>query len=89
MAAAGTGDVLTGIITGFIAQGYIPIAAAIFGVYLHGRAGDIAVSDFGYESLMAGHLIDYMGEAFIDLFKRPEQPAQGNDANTQEDQAKK
>ena len=74
LATAGSGDVLTGIICGLISQGYEPIAAAIFGVYLHGRAADIAISEFGYESLMAGHVIDYLGEAYIDLFKRPEQP---------------
>lgn len=76
LATAGSGDVLTGIITGLIAQGYHPSAAAIFGVYLHGKSADIAVEDFGYQSLIASHVIDYLGEAFIDLFKQPEQPPQ-------------
>lgn len=73
LATAGSGDVLTGIITGLIAQGYTPDSAAIFGVYLHGRAADIALEDFGYESLIASHIIEYLGEAYLDLFRQPEQ----------------
>lgn len=42
MATAGSGDVLTGIITGLLAQGYSPGAAALIGMYLHGKAGDKA-----------------------------------------------
>lgn len=76
LATAGSGDVLTGIITGLISQGYHPVVASIFGVYLHGRSADIAVEDFGYQSLIASHVIDYLGEAFIDLFKQPEPPQQ-------------
>jgi ADP-dependent NAD(P)H-hydrate dehydratase / NAD(P)H-hydrate epimerase len=74
MATAGSGDVLTGIITGLIAQNYEPLAATIFGVYLHGKSGDIAVEDFGYQSLIASHIIETIGEAYIDLFKQPEEP---------------
>ncbi|MFL1013560.1 NAD(P)H-hydrate dehydratase [Flavisericum labens] len=74
MATAGSGDVLTGIITGLISQGYHPVVASIFGVYLHGRSADIAFEDFGYNSLVASHIIDYLGKAFIDLFKQPEHP---------------
>lgn len=74
MATAGSGDVLTGIITGLISQGYEPMAATLFGVYLHGRAGDIASQDLGYEAITASDIISYINEAFIDLFKRPEQP---------------
>lgn len=74
MATAGSGDVLTGVITGLVAQGYEPLSAAIFGVYLHGKSGDIAVEDYGYQSLIASHLIDNMGDAYIDLFKQPEEP---------------
>ncbi|MDN3667444.1 NAD(P)H-hydrate dehydratase [Algibacter miyuki] len=73
LATAGSGDTLTGIITGLIAQGYHPVVASIFGVYLHGKAADIAVENYGYQSLLASHIIDYLGEAFIDLFKEPEQ----------------
>ncbi|MEJ2114111.1 MAG: NAD(P)H-hydrate dehydratase, partial [Flavobacteriaceae bacterium] len=73
MATAGSGDVLTGILTGLISQGYNPLFAGIFGVYLHGRSADIAVQDFGYESLIASHIIEYLGEAYLDLFKKPEE----------------
>ena len=73
MATAGTGDVLTGIITGIISQGYEPLEAAIFGIYLHGRSADIAIQDLGYQSLTATHIIEYLGEAYIDLFKQPEE----------------
>jgi len=52
LATAGSGDVLTGVITGLISQGYQPMVAAIFGVYLHGKSADIAVEDFGYQSLI-------------------------------------
>ncbi|MFI0428915.1 NAD(P)H-hydrate dehydratase [Mariniflexile sp. HMF6888] len=74
LATAGSGDVLTGIITGLISQGYQPLSASIFGVYLHGKSADIAVEDYGYQSLIASHVIDYLGEAYKDLFKLPEQP---------------
>ncbi|NRA93029.1 MAG: NAD(P)H-hydrate dehydratase [Psychroserpens sp.] len=73
LATAGTGDVLTGIITGLVAQGYDTLQATLFGVYLHGRSADLAVEEFGYQSLLASNVIDYLGEAFIDLFKQPEQ----------------
>ncbi|WP_299554400.1 NAD(P)H-hydrate dehydratase [Seonamhaeicola sp.] len=76
LSTAGSGDVLTGIITGLISQGYNPLVASIFGVYLHGKSADIAVEDFGYQSLIASHVIEYLGKAFLDLFKQPEQPPQ-------------
>lgn len=76
LATAGTGDVLTGIITGLIAQGYEPLAATIFGVYLHGTAADIAIQEFGYQSLMASTVIDYISDAYLDLFKQSEAPQQ-------------
>jgi len=64
MATAGSGDVLTGIITGLLAQGYTPKKASVFGVFLHGRAGDIAAQRFGQESLIAGNITDCLGDAF-------------------------
>ena len=79
LATAGTGDVLTGIITGLISQSYEPLTAAIFGVYLHGKSADIAIEDYGYQSLIASHIMDYLGEAFKDLFKQPEQTPQANE----------
>ena len=78
MATAGSGDVLTGIISGLVAQGYEALSATIFGVYLHGKSGDIALEDYGYQSLIASHIIETVGEAYIDLFKQPEQPQEEN-----------
>lgn len=72
LATAGTGDVLTGIITGLNSQGYEPLSAAVFGVYLHGKSADIAVNDLGYQSMIASHVIDYLGKSYIDLFAPPE-----------------
>lgn len=64
MATAGSGDALTGIITGLLAQDYDPRDAAILGVYLHGLAGDLAAIKKSEESLIAGDLIEALGEAF-------------------------
>ncbi|SNR39346.1 yjeF C-terminal region, hydroxyethylthiazole kinase-related/yjeF N-terminal region [Maribacter sedimenticola] len=74
MATAGSGDVLTGIISGLRAQGYSALNAAVFGVYLHGKAGDIAVEKTGYQSMVATDLISNLGNAYLDLFQIPEQP---------------
>ncbi len=64
MATAGSGDVLTGIITALLARGYQPPEASILGVYLHGLAGDLAARDLGEESLTASDLIQYLPRAF-------------------------
>lgn len=64
MATAGSGDVLTGILTGLLARGYKPQDACIVGVYLHGLAGDLAAHDLGEESLIAGDIISYLPKAF-------------------------
>jgi len=79
LATAGSGDVLTGIITGLISQDYSPFKAAIFGVYLHGKSADIASQYFGYESMIASHVIEYLNEAYLDLFKKPEPPQEIDD----------
>ncbi len=85
MATAGSGDVLAGMITGLISQGYDPIHAAVFAVYLHGRAGDIAVEQYGYQSLTASAISDTIGKSFIDLFKMPEQPPQAKEPEQTEE----
>ncbi len=64
MATAGSGDVLTGIITGLLARGYDRQEACLLGVYLHGLAGDLAAAELGEESLMASDLIAYLPKAF-------------------------
>ncbi|MGY8915939.1 MAG: NAD(P)H-hydrate dehydratase [Flavobacteriales bacterium] len=69
MATAGSGDVLTGMITGLIAQGYSSLRATVFAIYLHGRSGDLAVEQCGYQALTASEIIDCIGDAFLDLFK--------------------
>jgi len=58
MATAGTGDVLTGIIAGLIAQGLTPEQAAVAGVFLHGKAGDRVASRLGEHGLIAGDLVE-------------------------------
>src|SRR6185437_287702 len=64
MATAGAGDVLTGIITALVAQKYSPLHACIFGVYLHGLAGDIAAKSISKEALIADDIIANLGSAF-------------------------
>lgn len=64
MATAGSGDTLTGIILGLLAQGYEPEIAATAGVYLHGTAGDLAAAVHTEESLIASDIIDMLGKAF-------------------------
>jgi hydroxyethylthiazole kinase-like uncharacterized protein yjeF len=64
MATGGSGDVLTGILTSFLAQGVNPLEAAIAGVYLHGLAGDLALENESMESMTAGNIIDNIGKAF-------------------------
>ncbi len=65
MATAGSGDVLTGIITSLLGQGYQPLDAARLGVYLHGLAGDLAVINVGQNALIASDIIDNLGKAFL------------------------
>lgn len=76
LATAGSGDVLTGVITGLLAQGYHPMEAALMGVYFHGRAADIAINQYGIEGLMASDVTEFLGRAYMDLFAKPEQPQQ-------------
>ncbi|MFV0266328.1 MAG: NAD(P)H-hydrate dehydratase [Draconibacterium sp.] len=64
MATAGSGDVLTGVILGLLAQGMSPEEAALTGVFLHGLAGDVAAKKRTEFSLIAGDLVEEMGEAF-------------------------
>jgi NAD(P)H-hydrate epimerase len=67
MAKGGSGDALTGILTALLSQGYSPNEAALFGVYLHGLAGDLAAEDFSQESMLPSDLIDHLGKAFLQL----------------------
>lgn len=69
LATAGSGDVLTGIITSLVAQSYEPINAAILGVYFHGLTADIALPETGYQSFIASDIIKYLGKAFLSITK--------------------
>ena len=62
LAKGGTGDVLTGIITAFLSQGYSPFEAACFAVHLHGMAADKAIETMAQESLLASDVIDNIGQ---------------------------
>ena len=64
MATAGSGDVLTGIITALLARGYHQQNACMVGMYLHGLAGDLAAKELGKESLVASDIIDHLPQAF-------------------------
>ncbi len=64
MAKGGCGDVLTGILTGLLAQQYSALEAAQLGVFLHGFAGDLAAYEMGLNSLIASDVTDFLPEAF-------------------------
>ncbi len=63
MATAGSGDVLTGLITGLLAQGLAPEQAAVAGVYLHGLAGDLARDELGERGMIAGDIMRHVPAA--------------------------
>lgn len=67
MAIGGMGDVLTGTIAGLLAQGYSPEESAKLGVYLHGSAGDLALKEQSYESLLPSDLLKNIGYAYMSL----------------------
>lgn len=60
MAKGGSGDILTGFLTGLLARGFSPLDACIAGVYYHGLAGDMAADKIGMESMKAGDMLDYL-----------------------------
>ena len=67
MATAGSGDVLTGILTGLLAQHYSPFDTCILGVYLHGLAGDFAAQEHSQEALISEDIYRYLGKAFLKI----------------------
>jgi len=78
MASGGTGDVLTGLIGGFLAGSRDPIASAAAGVYIHAAAGDIAAEDVGEVSLIATDILDEIPNVISRLKGQdPEQFEQG------------
>jgi NAD(P)H-hydrate epimerase len=67
LATAGAGDVLTGIITGLLCQGYAPECAARFGVFLHGEAGNQASFELSVETMLASDIIHNLSKPFSQL----------------------
>jgi NAD(P)H-hydrate epimerase len=70
MAKGGSGDVLTGILTALVGQYHDTIKSAILGVFLHGLAGDIAAEKYSKEAMIAGDIIENLGEAFMSIEHR-------------------
>ncbi|MGL1885747.1 MAG: NAD(P)H-hydrate dehydratase [Reichenbachiella sp.] len=71
MATAGSGDVLTGIITSLIGQGYSSLEAALLGTYIHGSAADQFIENTALESLTARDIISKLGNALLDIHTTP------------------
>ena len=69
MATAGSGDVLTGVLSALIAQGLPAPDAACVGVYLHGLAGDLAVAERGPWGLVASDIARYVPQALVETHK--------------------
>jgi hydroxyethylthiazole kinase-like uncharacterized protein yjeF len=67
MAKGGTGDALTGVLTGLLAQGLAPLDAALLGVHAHGLAGDLAAKDLGMDGMLPNDLIDRLPLAWMEL----------------------
>lgn len=67
LAKGGSGDVLLGIITSLLAQKYSPENAALFGVWLHGKAADLAAEKFSKEAMQPSDVIDCLGDVFKSL----------------------
>ncbi len=63
MATAGSGDVLTGLIAGFLAQGLSGLQAALTGAFVHGMAGDLAAEALGQRGMIAGDILNFVPEA--------------------------
>jgi NAD(P)H-hydrate epimerase len=72
MASGGTGDVLSGMIGGLIAQGLTPFDAAGAGAYLHGLAGDLAAEEKGLLGLIASDVLEKIPAAILKVTERVE-----------------
>ena len=67
LATAGSGDVLTGLVGSFLAQGHEALDAALLGTFLHGKAGEYAAMEMGVRGVVAGDLIWEVGQVLIEL----------------------
>jgi len=67
LATGGTGDVLTGFVTSFLAQGAAALDAALVACLLHGRAGDAAAEEVGKRGVIAGDLLHTFGPVMVAL----------------------
>ena len=67
MAKGGSGDILTGVITGLLAQGYTSLHASLIGVFVHGMAGDLAAKQMGEIGMIAGDICKLLPEAYKKL----------------------
>jgi NAD(P)H-hydrate epimerase len=73
MATGGSGDVLTGMLAGWIAQRQTVASACMLAVYLHGAAGDLAAADVGEVAMTAGDIVAQLGDAVLELTARERQ----------------
>ncbi|MBI1323385.1 NAD(P)H-hydrate dehydratase [bacterium] len=71
MATGGCGDVLTGVVSAFLAQGYAPMDACVLATYVHGLAGDMARDDSGLTGMIASDIVDSLGDVFRNLDPMP------------------
>lgn len=70
MATAGTGDVLTGMLTSFLAQGYSVETACLLAVYVHGLAGDLAAKSLSQEAMTATDLVMFISPAILEFYEK-------------------
>ena len=70
MAKGGSGDILTGMITSLLAQKYSSEDAAVLGVWLHGKAADLAAEKHSKEAMQPTDVIDEIRNVFLDLNKK-------------------
>lgn len=70
LSKGGSGDILTGIITSLLAQKYSEYEAAVFGVWLHGKAADFAAEKISKEAMQPTDVIDELGRVFLELNKK-------------------
>jgi hydroxyethylthiazole kinase-like uncharacterized protein yjeF len=69
MARGGSGDLLTGVLTALLAQGYTPLETCLIGVFVHGLAGDLTRDTLGETGMLAGDVCDHLPQAFKQLYQ--------------------